>query len=183
MISLSLVYSITFGIVGRMLHICCWVWVRTLFMTEFGSVMFREHSSCSELVFPVTKALLSPSPVPFITYVCVDCRKTTMQDHGITTNNNSDGCSPTRRWLVDYPGRPRCAVQLVWNATRRASFRILWMGIEVHLSWMFLLYMRLMLKWEFWSQCLVKQMKTLELRWMCVNMQHGLIKILHNSDV
>lgn len=100
MISLSLVYSITFGIVGRMLHICCWVWVRTLFMTEFGSVMFREHSSCSELVFPVTKALLSPSPVPFITYVCVDCRKTTIQVHGITTNNNSDGCSPTRRWLV-----------------------------------------------------------------------------------
>lgn len=168
MINLSLVYSIKFDIVGRILHTVPdvefgWTLVFVYDWNQFckRSVMFREHSSCSELVFPVTKALLSPSPVPFITYVCVDCRKTTIQVHGITTNNNSDGCSPTRRWLVDYPGRPRCAVQLVWNATRRASFRILWMGIEVHLSWMFLLYMRLMLKWEFWSQCLVKQMKTL----------------------
>lgn len=83
-------------------------------------------------------------------------------------------------WLS---GRPRCCHPTGVKCCQKGQLQNIvngnWSSSLINVSVIY----EIMLKWELWSQCLVKQMKTLELRWMCVNMQHGLIKILHNSDV
>lgn len=49
----------------------------------------------------MTKGRIVREGLGFITYVCVDCRNTTMLVHGITTNNNSDGWLSYSALVVD----------------------------------------------------------------------------------